>query len=217
MKKLFAAAALLLATVAQAQAPAAESNWEVRFRAVQAIFQHKADPIDVATLHIPKDDTYVSNKVLPEVDISYLVNQYLSAELILTYPQRLDVYASSVRVGTVDVLPPCLTLQGRYPIGPITPYIGAGANLTLFTAQNVAVPAGVLGTDAVKLKVNNATFGFVGQAGFDLAVPGVPVTLNVDVKYVTMQNDVKVKASGAKITTITYNPILIGAGVAYKF
>lgn len=212
MKKLFAAAALLLATVAQAQAPAAEPNWEVRFRAVQAIFQHKSDPIVV-----PKDQVYVSNKVLPEVDISYLVNQYLSAELILTYPQRLDVYASSVRLGTVDALPPCLTLQGRLPLGIITPYVGAGANLTLFTAQKLAVPAGVAGPDEVKVKINSTTFGLVGQAGFDLAVPGFPVTLNVDVKYVTMKNDVKAKASGAKLGTITYNPLLIGAGIAYKF
>jgi outer membrane protein len=207
MKKLFAAAALLLATVAQAQAPAAEPNWEVRFRAVQVNFAHKSDA--GGPLSLPADHVYVSNKVIPEVDISYLVNQYLSAELILTYPQRLDVYAGAGRVGTVDALPPCLTLQGRYPIGPVTPYVGAGANLTLFTAQKMNAGADI--------EVNSTSFGFVGQAGFDLAVPGLPITLNADVKYVTMKTDVKLKSGGTKITTINPNPLLIGAGIAYKF
>ncbi|MCC7186637.1 MAG: OmpW family protein, partial [Acidobacteria bacterium] len=39
----------------------------------------------------------------------------------------------------------------------------------------------------------------------------------VDVKYVTLGSDVFLKASGAKVSRVTINPWLIGAGFGYRF
>lgn len=203
MKKLFAAAALLLATVAQAQAPAAEPNWEVRFRAVQINFAEKS-----SAAALPKDTVFLAKKVVPEVDISYYVNPYLAAELILTYPQRLDVYAKGLgKIGTVDALPPVLTIQGHYPMGPVNPYVGVGANLTLITAQRIANKA---------YEVDSSSVGFAAQAGFDLQLP-LGVILNADVKWFQLSTAAKVKADGTKLATLHADPLLIGVGVAYKF
>jgi outer membrane protein len=37
------------------------------------------------------------------------------------------------------------------------------------------------------------------------------------VKYVTIDTDIFVKASGAKVTKLDIDPLLIGVGIGYRF
>ena len=90
-------AALLAATAMPVQAQ--ESPWQLRVRAV------KIDPAD-------KDRTglglSLSQKTIPEVDISYFLTRNIAAELVLTVPQRHTLYSEGTRIGSVKQLPPTL-------------------------------------------------------------------------------------------------------------
>jgi len=142
MKKLFVlaltTAAVCAATSAFAQQ---EGSWMMRIRAVDVETSKKSDAVVVggATV-IPSDDIRVANKTIPEVDFSYFFSKNLAAELVLTYPQKMDVNiaasaAGAFKAGTVKVLPPTLTLQYHFlPDAQFRPYVGAGINYTRFSS-----------------------------------------------------------------------------------
>jgi outer membrane protein len=198
--------ALAVAPVAKAQEPTPESGLMVRLR---ALYLGPADRSDaIPALGVPKDAITVSDKVIPEVDLSWFFNRYVAAELILTYPQEHDVKLSGAKIGTFSHLPPTLTVQGHLPLGRVKPYLGAGVNLTLITASDLAVPG------VGKLELEDYSFGFAAQAGVDVQLTG-PWYANADVKYVTIRSDVK--AGGTKVSEVRVDPWLIGGGVGYRF
>ncbi len=124
--------ALLATGVAAAQTK--EGNWLVRVRAVDIKTENKSDPIP--TLGVPTDAIQVSDKWIPEVDITYFFTRNLAAELVLTYPQKHDVPVTQSAIGgfqagTFKHLPPTLSLQWHFlPQGQFRPYAGIGINYT---------------------------------------------------------------------------------------
>ena len=208
MKKvLFAAglAAILLPSAAIAQ----DSPWMVRARGVYIYTADKSDAIP--SLKVPDDAITVSRKLIPEVDITRFLGKNVAAELILTYPQQHDVELSGTKIGTFKHLPPVLSLQYHFsPEATVRPYIGIGANLTLISSVKLNVP----GVGALDLE--KSSVGVSGQGGVDIKI-GSNLYLNADVKYVTLSSDVLLKASGTKVSSVSVNPWLIGAGLAYRF
>lgn len=211
-----AAAALLLAVPAAAQspaakpaAPAAEGKWMVRVRALS--LQPADQSAAIPSLSVPADAITVSDKVFPEVDVSYFVTPHFAAELVLTYPQQHDVKLGGTKIGTFKHLPPTLLAQWHFlPTGVVRPYVGAGVNLTLISDVKLAVP-GVGALDLGKTSV-----GAAGQVGADVKL--TPRTfLNLDVKKVQIGTDVKVKSSGAKVSSVDVDPWLLSAGVGIRF
>jgi outer membrane protein len=202
----FAVALAVLASLTSS-AVAQEIPLMVRLRAVGVV---PADKSSAGAL--PADAVHVSNKLIPEVDFTYFfLLPNLSAELILTYPQKHDVtLKDGGNIGTVTHLPPCLTAQWHFLPGAVAnPYLGAGVNLTLITDQD-------LGKGTLKLDPKTSV-GFAAQAGIDVKV-APQVFLNFDVKYVTpLAFDVKAKADNSKVTTVNLDPWLFGAGVGYRF
>lgn len=205
MNKLAVALALLASLAVPAASSAAEGPFLVRVRGVYITPADKSD----AAPGLAADSISVSKKLIPEVDVSYFfLVPNLSAELILTYPQEHDVKIDGTKIGTATHLPPCLTAQWHFiPGGVVNPYVGAGVNFTLFTDTNLADKT---------LKLDSYSIGVVGQVGADFRVTD-QVYLNADVKYVTIGSDVKVKASGAKVTSIALDPWLFGLGLGYRF
>lgn len=164
------------------------------------------DPANQDT--IPSLDVSVSSKVIPEVDFTYFLSPSLSAELILTYPQKHDVSASGSPVGSLKHLPPTLSLQYRFNdlgLGAFTPYVGAGLNYTRFSSVNLGG-----GT----LSVDKNSVGLSLQAGVDYAIDKT-WSLNVDIKKVQIRTDLK-NAAGP-LGTVKIDPLLVGVGVGYKF
>ena len=203
MRKLVAVLTVLIGLAAPALA-SAEGPFLVRLRGVYIIPADKSD----AAGEIPKDAITVSKKLIPEIDFSYFFTPNLSAELILTYPQKHDVELDGTKIGTVTHLPPVLAAQWHFlPGGMVNPYVGVGVNLTLITAQDLA--------DGV-LEIDKSSIGVAGQVGADVKITD-QIFANVDVKYVTMGFDVNVKETGDKITSISLSPWLLGAGVGYRF
>lgn len=158
--------------------------------------------------NIPTLDVSVSSKVIPEFDFTYFLSPSLSAELILTYPQKHNVSANGSPVGTLKHLPPTLTLQYRFNdlgLGAFTPYVGAGLNYTRFSSVNLGG-----GT----LSVDKNSFGLALQAGVDYAIDKT-WSVNFDVKKVQIRTDLKT-ATGT-LGTLKVDPLLVGVGVGYKF
>ena len=208
MRRGLAAVLVVSAALAPALAGAQEEPTPVmvRVRPVYLSPSNKSDAIPA--LGVAADAIHVSSKAIPELDVTWFFNPYLSAELVLTVPQEHDVTLDGAKLGTFSELPPTLTVQAGLPIAFVRPYVGAGVNLTLITAQNLAVP----GVGALRL--SSTSVGFAGQAGVDFSLNS-RWAVNLDVKYVKIGVDVK--AAGTKVSEVHVDPWLFGGGLAYRF
>ena len=212
MKKVIHAAvcaALALAGSA-ALAQETEGNWMVRVRALHLQPANHSDA-GLGGL-LPEDAIEVSDKWIPEVDISYFFTKHIAAELVLTIPQKHDVTITKgalagTSVGTFKHLPPSLLLQYHFtPEATFRPYVGAGINYTRMMDVNFD---GVPGAD-----LENSSVGPALQIGFDIKV-GKNSFINVDVKKLYIEADVTL--NGAKISTVNVDPLLWGVGYGFKF
>jgi outer membrane protein len=208
MSKTKAIAAAVLATlsltgVAMGSAVAQESPWLVRVRAVHLNTADKSDPVGGVGA---SDRLTVSDKTIPEFDVSYFFTPNLAAELVLTYPQKHDVYLDGANIGTFKHLPPSLLLQYHFtPDAPLKPYVGAGINYTTLSKVRLLNGQASLEHDSV---------GLVLQAGVDYAIDR-QWSLNFDVKKAQIRSDVMI--GGAKASRVKVDPLMIGVGVGYRF
>jgi outer membrane protein len=208
LKSLVAAMALAasLAPVASQAQSSNDNPWMVRVRATDLLWQNGQSGAVVQGANVK-----AANKVIPEFDVSYFFTKNIAAELVLTYPQTININytASQTNLGSIKALPPSLLLQYHFTeLGALKPYIGAGVNYTIFSNRNN------LGNGAYS--VDNSSFGAVGQVGADYMFDK-NWGLNVDVKYATMATNVTVTATGANGGKLTLNPWMPSVGVTYKF
>lgn len=196
---LTAAALGFVATGAMAE----ESPWLIRARVVDIKPANGSDAIGGVGA---TDRLSVANKAIPEVDISYFFTPNIASELILTYPQKLDVSLDGNNIGSFKALPPTLTLQYHFnPAGQVSPYLGAGVNYT--NISNVNLLNGAAGLD-------HSSFGAAFQAGVDFKIDK-NWSVNLDVKKAQIRSDVTV--SGTKISNVQVDPVLVGVGLGYRF
>ena len=144
---------------------------------------------------------------IPEFDLTYFFTKNIAAELVLTWPQNIDINVGGAKAGTIQALPPSLLLQYHFTdLGAFKPYVGLGVNYTFFYQTN-----NILGGAA---SINNSSFGVAGQVGFDYALTK-NWQLNVDLKWIQMATDVSVL--GNKVGTVNLNPLTVGVGIGYRF
>jgi len=204
------AAVASLAPIAALAQAAAENPWMIRVRAVDLLFQNgqSGGNGSVQALNIK-----AQNQWIPEVDVSYFFTKNIAAELVLTYPQQVNITAGSgnTNVGKITALPPSLLAQYHFTdLGAFKPYVGLGVNYTIFgNRQNF--PA--LGNSVT---VNQSSIGVVGQIGMDYMFDK-NWGMNVDLKYATMSTEVKTVSGGTNLGTLTLNPWMPAVGVTYKF
>ena len=177
-------------------ASAQQGPWLVRARAVN---------LDSANKDSTGLDLSINDKVIPEIDVTYFFTPNISAELVLTYPQKHDLSAGGTEIGSLKHLPPTLTAQYRFTgLGAFTPYVGAGVNYTRFSSINL--PAGV--------GIDKSSVGAAVQVGVD--IPLTPqLSLNVDVKKVQIRTDVN--AGGTELGEFRVDPLLVGVGLGWRF
>lgn len=185
---------------------ATEGNWMVRVRALQLDPADKSDAGTGPLAGLQANAITVSDKVIPEVDISYFFTKHIAAELVLTVPQKHDVYVNGSNIGSFKHLPPTFLIQYHFmPDSQFRPYVGAGINYTRISDVHLLNGSGDL---------ENNSWGLALQAGFDVKV-AEQVFLNFDVKKVQIQSDVIV--SGQKGSTVHVDPLLFGVGIGYRF
>ena len=204
MSKLIAAAAVLATlTLSMSAAQAQENPWQVRARAVYLDPADKSAPVAGVGA---SDRITVSDKTIPEVDISYFFTPNWAAELVLTYPQKHDVFLDGGKIGSFKHLPPSLLLQYHFTNStPFTPYLGAGVNYTRISSVHLLNG----GAD-----LEHHSFGLAVQAGVDYRLDQ-NWSLNFDLKKVQIRSDVLI--GGAKASRVKVDPVLIGVGVGYRF
>ena len=203
MKTMLKSVVVALIAVASAQALAQESPWLVRARAVQIEPDNKSSPVGGVGA---ADTIRVSNKTIPELDISYFFTPNFAAELILTYPQKHDVTLAGTKIGSFKHLPPTLSAQYHFaPGATFNPYVGVGVNYTRISSVKLLNGAADLENDSVGLAL---------QAGVDFRLDE-HWSLNADIKRVNIRSDVIV--GGANISHLKVDPMLFGLGVGYRF
>lgn len=210
------AAVASLAPIA-AQAQAEENPWMLRVRAVYVDWQNGQANGSSTAAGVQTNNINASNQWLPEFDVSYFFTKNIATELVLSYPQPVNINSNltSGPTGTVNALPPSLLLQYHFTdLGAFKPYIGAGINYTIFGNRNNFSLGGVNNA----LTVSQNSVGFVGQIGADYMIDknwGV----NVDLKYATMSTTVTGQnvAPGQDLGKLTLNPLMPAIGVTYKF
>lgn len=151
----------------------------------------------------------VSREAALEVDVSYFLTKNVALELIAT-DRSFNVTLAGASLGSVKLLPPTLTVQYHFNPGEkFKPYVGAGINYTRFHGANLAL-------GATPLSVDNSSTGGALQAGLDVEV-GKNVFFNVDVKKIWISTDVKNATTGALVTNLKIDPVIVGIGVGMKF
>ena len=208
IKSLVAAMAAVasLAPIA-AQAQAEENPWMLRVRAVDLLFQN-GQTSTVADLNVK-----AKNQWIPEFDVSYFFTKNIAAELVLTWPQQVNITAGSgnTNIGKVSALPPSLLAQYHFTdLGAFKPYVGLGVNYTIF-GNRANFPG--LGNS---VQVDQNSVGVVGQVGMDYMFDK-NWGLNLDVKYATMSTNVTTVQGGTNLGKLTLNPWMPAVGVTYKF
>ncbi len=193
-KQLIVIAALAACGVSAVQAQ--ETAWMVRARAVHLDMANK----DNTGLNLTAD-----NKTIPEVDVSYFFTPNIATELILTVPQKQTVSSNGTSIGTFKHLPPTLLLQYHFTgLNGYKPYVGAGVNYT--DISKVSLPTGVT--------LDSHSWGGAFQVGVDIPLDK-HWSINFDVKKVYIKTDVY--STGTSIGTLKLDPMLVGAGVGYRF
>ena len=196
-----AAVSVALAAAFPVIAQEAQGNWLVRARAVDLLFDNGQSKT-VKTLDIKAEDRWI-----PEVDISYFFTKNIAAELVLTWPQNIDIKAGSSKIGHIQALPPSLLIQYHFTdLGAFKPYVGAGVNYTRFYKTNNLLDGAA--------SVNSDSWGLVGQIGMDYLL-NKNWSINIDAKYVQMNTDVHLGSSN--IGKLDLNPVTLGVGVGYRF
>jgi outer membrane protein len=175
----------------------------------------------------PGAELHVSDKVIPELDISYYFTKNIAAELILAVGTRHNVniqgdsggVVNNQALGSVNLLPPTLTAQWHFnPDQMIDPYIGAGINYTIMLDRNLKGSAGAIIGE--KIKIDSDSWGYALQAGVDINLKDGWL-INADVKYVNIETDVELKSAitgrWTKIDSLDINPWVVGIGIGKKF
>jgi outer membrane protein len=205
-KKILVAALAAVGLLSTAAVQAADGSFMVRARAVYVDFdngQSDGLPASLGGAKVEADSRWI-----PEVDLSYFITPNIAAELVLTYPQKVDILVGGGKLGSIKALPPSLLLQYHFTqFGAFKPYVGAGLNLTIFSSRkNIGATA----------DVDKTSVGLAAQIGADYML-NKNWSLNLDVKYIQMDTDVRLSAGGAKLGKVDLNPITAGIGIGYRF
>lgn len=169
----------------------------------------------------PGETVKVDNRVMPEVDATYMASDHIGLELIASTTKHAisgvrGTTGGIGRLASTWVLPPTLTVQ--YHVAPtrhVRPYVGAGINYTIF--WNEAASDGLrtaVGPTEVHLK---DSVGWAAQAGVDIDITR-RVFLNLDIKYIDVDTTARLDnaALGRQRVNVSLDPLVIGIGVGMR-
>jgi len=183
----------------------AKERFQVRLRGI-GILPEKGGSTSIG------GETEAENAYVPEVDLTYFLDQNWALELIAATAKH-DIKAIGTTSGDLDLgdtmlLPPTLTLQYHFtPDNALSPYVGAGINYSMTYSEDDGADTNVLDADN--------GFGWALQAGADYWLDE-HWGLNFDVKKLWVDVDAKIN-NGAITGNVELDPWIIGTGVSYRF
>ncbi|MDY0008724.1 MAG: OmpW family outer membrane protein [Bdellovibrionales bacterium] len=190
-----------IAATTPAKADFNPHDWQLRLRTISI------SPDESSNVSPISGKVGVDAAIMPELDITYFINDNFSLELILATTKHDVKHSSGLDLGSVWVLPPTLTAQYRFNNQTaFVPYVGAGINYTIFYNADSGA--------ANSIKYKNG-FGYALQAGLDYKLDE-NWSLNLDVKKIFLDTEAKVNG-GAVRANVDLDPWVFGAGVGYRF
>tara|TARA_B100000929_G_scaffold111153_1_gene88050 strand:- start:534 stop:1160 length:627 start_codon:yes stop_codon:yes gene_type:complete len=149
----------------------------------------------------------VQDKTGPAFTLGYRFHNKVGVELLAALPFEHDIALNGDHLASTKHLPPTLTLQ-YYPLGgsesPVQPYVGAGINYTRFSDERLAIG---------ELELDDA-WGAAAQVGVDLLIDE-HWALNAAAWYLDIDTDAKI--NGAAAGTVAIDPMVVMAGLSYRF
>ena len=230
-KTLVAVGALGLATaVAVPAAQAEQGDWLIRGGATMVSPQSDnlkvdAGDLGVLTLNVKDATSFGFN-------FAYMMTDNFGIELLAAVPFKHNVdatvagVAGSGRLGSVEELPPTLSLQYYFmPEGKFSPYVGLGVNWTMFSNEKLSSDfqdalAGQGITDAsFSLK---DSFGVALQVGADFQFND-NWFLNGDIRWISIESKGTIHGTddlgsfSEPMGTFKINPFVYSLMIGYKF
>lgn len=157
---------------------------------------------------------HASNSASPQLDVTYFMAPQVALNLIAASTQHdVSVRGSAlgdVKLGHLWVLPPTLTLQLHpFPASRISPYVGAGINVSFFYGYG-----GHQTPPVNRLRVDTTpAFAVVAGVDYELTPNWL---LNVDAKKILLRPEASVN-SGLLHAKVDLDPWVVGASVRYRF
>ncbi|QHD49450.1 OmpW family protein [Vreelandella aquamarina] len=149
----------------------------------------------------------VQDKTGPAFTLGYRFHDKVGVELLAALPFEHNIALNGDHLASTKHLPPTLTLQ-YYPLGgsesPVQPYVGAGINYTRFSDERLAIG---------ELELDDA-WGAAAQVGVDLLIDE-HWALNAAAWYLDIDTDAKI--NGAAAGTVAIDPMVVMAGLSYRF
>ena len=170
----------------------------------------------------PTEHASVNNSVMPEVDVTWMATDSIGFELIAATTKHSASGTSGTtggigKLASTWVLPPTLTAQYHFnSAGAVRPYVGAGINYTIFYSEKASSGLkSAVGPTSVHM---SDSVGWAAQAGIDVDITP-KFFLNLDVKYIDMDTTARLRttAIGAQSVRLHIDPLVIGAGVGFRF
>lgn len=224
-KTLVAVGALGLATAITIPAAQAEQgDWLLKGGATMV--SPKSGNLKLGDLDVP-DVGLVTNASLEVKDatsfgftITYMFTDNWAVELLAAVPFKHDIKLSfdlegdslSAKIGETKHLPPTLSLQYHFmPDQMFSPYVGVGANWTMFSSEKLDPSLGA------KLSLSDS-FGVAAQLGADINF-SEQWFANIDVRYIQIETDAKITADGEteKLGTVKITPMVYSIMLGYRF
>ena len=177
----------------------------------------RINSVKVNDVEIPGADAFVSEDLIPELDITYFLTPNLGIEMICCvshhYVEGRGTIVDTGNLLNTWVIPLTITAQYHFDMGGIKPYVGAGATLAIFFDTGLGPGArDVLGATDVQL---DTAFGFAANAGVDLSLGGGWYA-NVDVKKIWLNTNATwtlAGGAGQVVADVDLDPLVIGVGL----
>jgi outer membrane protein len=193
-------------------------DWLVRMRAIGVLPTDESDGI---TPDLTAGKLEAQPAVVPELDFTYMATENIGFELILaTTPHDVEGRGSIAGLGKVAdtwLLPPTLLVQWHFlPNSRFNPYVGAGINYTITYGEDATRSLETALGGPTKVELDNSV-GWAVQAGMDVSLDE-HWFLNIDAKYIDMSVDARIKTGGTtRKDNVDINPVIVGAGIGYRF
>lgn len=203
-RKIRSAAALLFAWSAvtmapQIQAASDEGRWLVR-----GGISHVEPKADNGQLSV--GNITVNSHFDPSINVGYFFTPHWAVDVLLALPFEHEFSINGANAGSTAQLPPTFSLQYHFlPGAKVQPYVGVGANLTLFMDEQL--------NSGNELKLDPSV-GLAAQIGVDIPL-NTKWRVGLDARYIDI--DSKASVDGQDVGTVEIDPYVLSVNLGYRF